>query len=132
MLVQITPELAQSHQWGRAMVQTYMSWYVFFLAGNIAMLGWMHARRALRAAKKAMSAFRGIAGILAFQNAGGIVSTVVIIWYLSQLVRGDAPLRVFVLVAGVANTLALVVLLTIWLWVFWKRTYEIPFATAKD
>lgn len=132
MLVQVTTELAQSHQWGRAMVQAYVSWYVFFLAGNIAMLGWIHTRRPLKAARKAMSAFRGIAGILAFQNAGGIVSTVVIIWYLSRLVGGDAPLMVFVLVAGVANTLALIVLLAIWLWVFWNRTYETPFAAAKN
>lgn len=124
--------LTQAHEWGRAIVQAYMSWYVFFVAGNIAMLAWIHTRRVFKATKKTMSAFRGIAAILALLNAGGILSSGFILWYLKQLVSQDFPLLVVIFVAGIANTIALVALLLIWSWVIWRKTYETPFSPPKN
>ena len=121
----------QAHEWGRAIVQAYMGWYVFFVAGNIAMLGWIHTRKALKASKELFRAFKNIALILWFLNLGGIFSSGFILWYLRKLVGENRPLIdeshalvVVIFFAGLANTLALVFLLSAWTWVLSKRTYE--------
>jgi hypothetical protein len=76
-----TERFVQAHEWGRAIVQAYMAWYVFFVAGNIAMLGWIHTRRVPKAREKSMSVLFGIiAAVLAFLNLGGIVSSGIIMW----------------------------------------------------
>jgi hypothetical protein len=121
---QLAEALIQRHEWGRAIVQAYMGWYVFFVAGNIAMLGWIHTRRVLKATKEAMLAFKFIAQIVAFLNAGGIVSSSVILWYLNKLVHADHPLIIVIFVAGIANTLVLVALLMAWIQVLRKQTYR--------
>jgi|HubBroStandDraft_6_1064221.scaffolds.fasta_scaffold70780_4 hypothetical protein len=115
-------EAKQMEEWARKIVEAYMSWYVFFVGGNIAVLGWIHTRRV----KADETVMKIIVAIFALLNFGGIISSVTIMVYLYYVV--DQPLFVVIVVCGTANTLVLVALLVAWSWVYLKRTFRRPVA----
>jgi hypothetical protein len=120
-------ETDQAHEWGRAIVQAYMSWYVFFVAGNVAVMAWIHTR------KMAEKSAQLLVCMLAFLNLGGIVSSGYILWYLHDMVAKPLPMLWMVIsVAGGANTIALFGLLVLWSFVLIRRTYDKPIRTPKS
>ena len=96
--------------WPIKIAEMYMSWFTFFVTGNLVVMAWLHRTRV-----RAVGGLAAVYWVFLLQDIGGVFSTVVIMKYLVGVVPPN--LRLTILVVGTSDCAALVGLVLAWLYV---------------
>ncbi len=103
-------EINELGEWGRKIIEIYMTWYTFFFTANLVIMGWCFGKES-RSHDRRPLIF--IAGLFSFLNLMGAVSTMRVGWSVAPV----APKQFQNLIVWSAwiNTSALVGTAVVWL-----------------
>jgi hypothetical protein len=112
-------EINELSEWGRKIIEIYMSWYTFFFTANLVIMGWCFGKES-RSQDRRPLIF--IAGLFSFLNLMGAVSTLKVGWSVAPV----APRQFQELIGWSAriNASALVGTAIVWLLLIrtlWKK-----------
>lgn len=102
----VDPEVGE---WGRKIVEVYMSWYTFFITANIVILGWFFGKETHPTVQKP---FAGISFLFFFLNVLGAVSTIKIAHWIATI--APQSFSALVLWSAWANCVALLGIAIVW------------------
>lgn len=116
----IATDISDLGEWGRKIIEIYMTWYTFFVTANLVIMGWCFGKES-RSHDRRPLIF--IAGLFSFLNLMGAVSTMRVGWSVAPI----APARFQNLIGWSAciNASALVGTALVWLLLIrtlWKKT----------
>ena len=114
-----TAEINEVNEWGRKIIEIYMSWYTFFFTANLVIMGWCFGKESRSHDSKPLIF---IASLFSFLNLMGAVSTMRVGWSVAPI----APAQFQKLISWSAwiNVSALVGTAFVWLLLIrtlWKK-----------
>lgn len=74
----------EAAEWGRKIIEVYMTWYTFFMTSNVAIMGWFASKDSRDYNIKAVAA---VAILFIFLNLLGTIST----WIVAHSADKPAP-----------------------------------------
>jgi hypothetical protein len=79
----MTPtEINDASEWGRKIIEIYMSWYTFFFTANLVIMGWCFGKESPSRHHRPLMV---IAGLFSFLNLMGAVSTMKVGWSVAPV-----------------------------------------------
>ena len=104
----------ETGEWGRKVIEVYMTWYTFFASSNVLALGWIFGTEISPDVKPML---RPICFLFTGLNVLGAISTAMVGISVGQLVKADgqaAILHGLIIWAAIANGIALIGFAFVW------------------
>lgn len=101
-------------EWGRKIIEVYMTWYTFFMTSNVVIMGWFAGKDSKDFDPRPLTA---VSRLFILLNLFGIVSTAMVARYVGQ--QAPDVFKPLIFWAGVANIGGL--LGNVFIWVYLIR-----------